>query len=507
MKVALYGINKGLQTLYSLLRDCIYIDAICVENQESAYSVLGKPYIIYSEIKEKRSEWKVVLAPNSEAEDTLARMKKDGINAYIYLGKIDDRLFVSDLAIDSLSICFFLKENKAREIFVFGTDERAIDFVNKMKFLDCEISGFISEERGAEELCGIPIISVFELLIHKNDPMVVISHPSREIVNLLNNLGLKYGRNYCLMSSLRINERRGNRNAVWDLNLGHTYIDIESDPKGFVKYGSNRAKKKIVILGGSTSDSYYTWFASWPEILAFQLHECGYDIQILNGAMCGYNVQQEFFKLVRDVLPLKPDIVIDFSGTNNAGEARVSPEYPFTPYYLLNLSKQLAEGSIKYSKQTDDMAALSDQSKVESIFYGNAIDDTCAESYINTLRMMNAVCREFGIHFVSFFQPNIWTKHEYWDEWEKDIVFCSSVSDLAGDRTDFRLKRAEDYRIEVRKRMSEFQIDLTDLFMKEVDVYMDTDHYTLKANELIAEQVKEYLITSLPLAHSSGGEH
>ena len=495
MKIALYGINKGLQTLYSLLRDRIYIDAVCVESQETAYSVLGKPYVIYNEIKENKSDWEVVLAPNNEAETMCARMKNDGIRASIYSGQIDKRLIVSDLAIDSLSVSFFLKENRTRDIFVFGTDERAVEFVDKMRFLDCEIKGFLSEEKGAKELFGIPVFSVFELLIQKNDPMVVISHPTKGIVDLLNTLGLEYGRNYCLMSSLRINERRGNRNAVWDLNLGHTYIDSESNPKGFVKYGSDNAKKRIVILGGSTSDSNYTWFASWPEILASWLHEGGYDVQVLNGAMCGYNVQQEFLKLVRDVLPLKPDIVIDLSGTNNVGEARVSRENPFVPYYLLELSKQLAERNIQYSKQTEDMLALSDQSDVEEVFYGNAISDSCAVSYINTLRMMNAVCREFGIHFVSFFQPDIWTKYGVWDEWEKDIVFCSSVSDLSGDRTDFRLKRARDYRDEVRKRKLGFQIDLTDLFRKESDVYMDTDHYTLKANEIIAKKVEEYLKT------------
>lgn len=111
--------------------------------------------------------------------------------------------------------------------------------------------------------------------------------------------------------------------------------------------------------------------------------------------------------------------------------------------------------------------------------------------------MLNAVCREFRIHFVSFFQPDIWTKYGFWDEWEKDIVFCSSVSDLAGDRTDFRLKRARDYRDEVQKWKLDFQIDLTDLFREESDVYMDTDHYTLKANEIMAKRVQEYLMTIL----------
>ena len=497
MKTALYGIEKGLQTMYSLLREGVYIDAICFDNNEEHYSILGKPCISYNEIKSNCNEWRIIISPNRIAEETCYRMINDGINVEIYRNKLDERLFIDDLAIDSLSICFFLKEYKSRDIFILGTDERAKEFVKKMQFLDFNVKGFLSTRKEQDKLLGVTVYSIFEILLWDNNPMIVISSATKEVIELLNSIGMKYGNNYCLMSSLRLNERRGNRNAVWDLNLGHTYIDTSSIPKGFVRYGCTTPQKRIVILGGSTSDSYYTWFSSWPEILHSMFCEKGYQIEMLNGAMCGYNIQQEFLKLIRDVLPLKPDIVIDFSGTNNVGTARVSPENPFVPYYLLDISKKLDENLIQYSKQNDDMMALNDQTNVEKVFLGNAVSDSCATSYVNTLRMMNAVCKEFGIFFVSFFQPNIWTKYGTWDKWEKEIVFCSSVSDLNGDLTDFRLKRSEDFSNEVLSMFQDFQNNLIDLFRNEYDVYMDTDHYTLKANKIIAKQVFDYIISLL----------
>ena len=494
MKIALYGINKGLQTLYSLIRDNVYISAICYKKEEYPYSILGKTAVLYDDIKDHSSEWKVIIAPNSNSTATLEEMRSDGIQADIYQENLDTRMHVADLEIDSLSISFFIKENKKRNVYIYGIDNRSIQFNNIMKYLDFNIRAFLTDKNDVpEEIDGSLVLSIFELWIYDSDPMIVLAKPTRRIVDLLIDLGFEYGRNFCLMSSLRINERRGNRQAIWDLNLGHSYIDNCSDPTGFIKYGSDKAKQRIIVLGGSTSDSLYTWFPSWPEILWQNLNKEGYDVQILNGSMCGYNVQQELIKLIRDVPDLNPDIVIDFSGTNNVGTARVFPEYPFTPFYLRNIADIFHNHTIRYSEQTQDMKALCQNIMDDSVYLGVATEKTCASSYVLTLRMMNAICRELGSAFVSFFQPSLWTKHKYWDEWEKDIVFCSSVSDLSEDRTDFRLKRAEDFVEEVRSIGQNLQVDLTRLFNDISEVYMDTDHYTLKANTIIANTVEKYL--------------
>lgn len=496
MKTALYGINKGLQTLYSLIRDNVYISAICYKKDEHPYTILGKPPVLYDDIKENSSEWKVILAPNNSSETVIEEMRNDGIQAEIYRKQLDKRMYVADLEIDSLSISFFLKENKKRNVYIYGTGDRSIQFYNKMKYLDFDIKAFLTDENNApEEINDCQVMSVFELWLYDATPMIVLSKPKKQTVDLLIDMGYKYGENFCLMSSLRINERRGNRQAVWDLNLGHSYIDKCSEPTGFIKYGSDKARQRIVILGGSTSDSLYTWFPSWPELLWQNLNKEGYDIQILNGSMCGYNVQQELLKLIRDVPDLKPDIIIDFSGTNNVGTARVSPEYPFTPYYLRNIAEIFQNHTIRYSEQTQDMKALCPNTMDETVYLGTATEKTCAASYILTLGMMKAISQEIGASFVSFFQPNLWTKHKYWDEWEQDIVFCSSVSDLSGDRTDFRLKRAEDFIEEIKSIALKWQIDLTGLFNNTNDVYMDTDHYTLKANAIIAATVETHLKT------------
>lgn len=493
MKIAIYGINKCLQTFYSLLKDRVYVSAICVKDGETPYSVLGKPTIKYSEIKKYPNDWKVILSPNDKAQDELKLMRNDGVNATIFSGDLEKRLIIDDILLDSLSVCFFLHTNINRDVYIYGIDNRAKCFAEVLKLLDFEIKAFISNEKEFDdEINNIPVVSVYQLWMNYDNLMIVISKPTSGIVKFLNDMGFQYGKNYCLLSSLRINERRGNRQAVWDLTLGHTYLDDAAETYGFVKYGKDEAEKRIVILGGSTTDSQYTWFNSWAQILYNNLTSEGYNIQVINGAMCGYNVQQEFFKLVRDVIDLNPDLVIDFSGTNNVGTARVSPETPFVPYYLKNMANILEEKIVRYTKQTEDMNALSDHSN-DVIFMGNPTNNSCALSYMNTLRMMKAICEEFKIKFISFLQPNLWTKRNYWDEWEKSIVFCSSVSNLKGDGTDFRVSRAVNFIDEIKKSLLSFQVDITSLFDNESDVYMDTDHYTLKGNEKIAKCVEKNL--------------
>ena len=124
MKIALYGINKGLQTLYSLICDNVYISAICYKKEEYPYSILGKPAVLYDDIKENSSEWRVILAPNLNSTAVLEEMRSDGIQADIYYGHLDTRLHVADLEIDSLSISFFIKENKNRNVYIYGVEDR-----------------------------------------------------------------------------------------------------------------------------------------------------------------------------------------------------------------------------------------------------------------------------------------------------------------------------------------------------------------------------------------------
>jgi hypothetical protein len=94
--------------------------------------------------------------------------------------------------------------------------------------------------------------------------------------------------------------------------------DVESRP-GFVVYGADGdpGQPVLVTLGGSTTDHQYNPEHNWPRQLAGVLQRQGRPTAVYNGGVFGYRSDQELLKLLRDVLPLAPDVVVAFDGIND----------------------------------------------------------------------------------------------------------------------------------------------------------------------------------------------
>ncbi len=63
---------------------------------------------------------------------------------------------------------------------------------------------------------------------------------------------------------------------------------------------------------------YNTAVTNWTEWLEIILREKSYSVEVLAGGIQGYASSQELLKLIQDVLILRPDLVISFSGINDA---------------------------------------------------------------------------------------------------------------------------------------------------------------------------------------------
>ena len=93
-------------------------------------------------------------------------------------------------------------------------------------------------------------------------------------------------------------------------------VPSEERVKGFEVGQSLRGVKRVVGLGGSTTD-HNVQPRNWMYYLAEGCTERREKCQSLNGGIMGYSTTQDFLKLVRDVIPLKPDLVISLSGVND----------------------------------------------------------------------------------------------------------------------------------------------------------------------------------------------
>ena len=152
---------------------------------------------------------------------------------------------------------------------------------------------------------------------------------------------------------------------VLDPQLGHAYDpnvlarkleDFESFT-GFVVYGdrTDSSAIRIFALGGSTTDPIFSlggpstgpgYEECWPKILQDLLNDVGIPAVVFNGGVAGYSSNQELLKLVRDVLPLKPDIVLSLSGINDLGFVHSVERHPMVHPHLDKTLRTITQPSV-----------------------------------------------------------------------------------------------------------------------------------------------------------------
>lgn len=128
-----------------------------------------------------------------------------------------------------------------------------------------------------------------------------------------------------------VNNTSMEKRYILDTNLGHNFL-ADSKYPGIMVYGDDTAEDfKIAVLGGSTTDGKFTFFKSWPELMYEELGNQNFkNVTVYNGGVSGYASGQELLKLIRDMIPLKPDMVIVYDGFNDLNYRN---PYPLTSGY------------------------------------------------------------------------------------------------------------------------------------------------------------------------------
>lgn len=233
---------------------------------------------------------------------------------------------------------------------------------------------------------------------------------------------------------------------------------------------------------------------SWSKILQQQMEKKGIQVQILNGGVAGYTSSQELLKLIRDVLPLKPDIIVSLDGVNDLGYVHAIPEHPMVHEYQQYVMEYLANGPEPYFlPNTIHVLNLSlKRSKLfetnqRGINYGTTVNITSAKEWETNVRMMHAVSEEYGIPFLSFLQPTLGIgKYNISKEEEEKMLTNDEGKKISG-----YIKLVRDFYQEARgscKNMS-YCIDLVDVFRYQQNIYYDKRHPTVKGYEILASSV------------------
>jgi len=387
--------------------------------------------------------------------------------------------------------------------------------------------------------------------------VVVAADFTREMIETLKGLGLDTNTHMdCIFDRRTLANGTPHAGAIpmIDFLLG---FNRSNDLPGFKCLGpdqqcvkSNPNELRILILGGSTSDPEVMdpaeWndpkkrdesAGSWPRFLHELLNEREIENIIYNGGLCGYTAAQEALKLMRDGLTLEPDMVIVLDGLNDAccGYWH-EKKYPKVHSYF-----KVLEDKVKplLSNSQEKMRSIVDTT-IQDICYGIQSNVSASDEWYSNQRMMNALCREFGIEYMSFLQPfglhldeyiescdvQYRTHHYLWRffiDWGYELNGYGSTHnsgssrrmDIRGLLTDywnfvfsyeadarksFKIKNKlfEDFHLNAKEatQKCDYIIDIVDTLNGHADVIYDNCHCTAKGNKLIAERIYRELVGS-----------
>ncbi len=212
------------------------------------------------------------------------------------------------------------------------------------------------------------------------------------------------------------------RQSFFEQRVLDPFLGWSKNPS-FTEYSFGQGRPlSLIALGGSTTDSLYM-----PENWVRQLGRlCGANsrraCQVRNGGVSGYNSTQELIKLQRDVVPLRPDIVIVLDGINDGvlnapgnntfsytqsaermGALRGITSELFSPMHAQHAEGSLLPGLFRmfYALR----ASVGPNNSLFSVDFGYPDHFSAAERWEHNVRMMQATAREFGLKFLVVLQP------------------------------------------------------------------------------------------------------
>jgi hypothetical protein len=385
-------------------------------------------------------------------------------------------------------------------VIIHGANREGAELHNYLRERDIPVLYFISDIPFSGAFNGLPLRSMYDLIFENvEDKFVFVAgrYPSGVAYEM------RWDKQSAFLSALNIQHHtllshRGlyvdsnvNANVHLDANLGSNHY--RGEKQGLRIWGNWDAPHaiKVAILGGSTSDPFFADYSElytpWSEMLYEHLQPCIPNIAIACGGIESYISSQELLKLIRDIIPLKPDLVISFSIVNDlfqyftyknerdgADEKNNHYKRPF-----LSLT---AERFYRFAYENAELHKLIED--VRPICFGIRDKRNVVEFWIDIMRMMYTLGQEFNFEFLGILQPNAVT---YADGTMKSFYILESLT--------YTL-RQEAYNLARQAiRKYPFLLDYTDIYNDlDENPYMDGFHVQPHGNRTIVERVHQDIL-------------
>lgn len=237
---------------------------------------------------------------------------------------------------------------------------------------------------------------------------------------------------------------------------------------------------KIVTLGNSTSDPYTGGIKSWSEMLYEMLRKKEYHITLYCAAMTGYTSTQEYLKFNRDILQMKPDLVIMMNGYNDINGNAAIDHFPYLHKYQKRFYDFLLTNPVL---APDSM----DMRNMKKVMHGLENDSEDVDIWLCNIRKMKAICNEFNIQFYPYLQPMV----EYGGYIIEDDLIEMFKEYFGEVRYETYKRNVQNFCNDARKKIKNFPYihDLTTIFKGKTGIFYDTCHCNELGNRIISNYI------------------
>jgi len=280
---------------------------------------------------------------------------------------------------------------------------------------------------------------------------------------------------------------------------------------------------RIVAIGASTtySTGVTNYRESYPYLLNQYLHDSGYDsVEVINAGVGGYTSYESLFNLHMRILPLDPDLIIIYHGSNDIHTRFVYPPEAYksdnSGYRAPFVQDTVMPSIIEYS------TAL----RIIGIITGRTITHSSIDW--NRLRPAST---DYSISFNTQYDTNVYPADIFVDVPAEEMIKANPPTYFeANSRAMISLAQAQDidvllvtyatstrfpyanvsseaYKLglqqhnEITMRLAEetdsFAFDMASIFPEDEKYFTDGRHKTLEGNQLQAQLIGEYTVENI----------
>lgn len=462
--------NSSKKIFFLLLQYKVKVSGFAVRKKSSKTELYGLRILSTEEIEKNDS----IYITSKDEKDTFRDIIDDGKIYFIEEERFEENEFTFEengkvrKCNAALMVQMILSRVPKRQTVFLVKSEQYDFWKNLTLVLQEKIQDitFISIDEESERIYDLMYCDLDKLVIF------ICIFEAEGVTQILSELGLKATYHYVYIHN-SFSGHVTDKYYGFDWYLGNSFL-TETELPGFYIHGDVKSsQKKLVLLGNSATDPLFYPQTSWPEMLWERCKEN--QVVICNGAITDYSSTNEVIKLLRDVLLLKPDIVISYSGIIDFRE--YVPGYPYLNLNLMRTSKKWESDSGK------------------EVIYGIKDNRSAYERWIENEKIMYSLCRMNDILFVGILQP--WIGSERKQAGEKLQIWNDNYWSIAFPQFDKFVSNAKEFKEKIRIDVEKYEWlhDFTDIFSEidDADIYYDSIHVNELGNAVVAEKIGELL--------------